>query len=310
MNIADINQKHPLVRITIPVSVSDDHGNILKNYHFSDEPIKINAYLSPDATLHQQSTNITIKGLIEKDMSVTDTETFYGRILEENPSNQTASVYIFSSYDHILTQIHQQRFVKAPIYEQLGGHTVTVKKEDCQIITMEELVNMYQERYRHRTAPNNFTVTKDLQEMIASHQKQIHLAYRLGLFQSNEPVIEIDTNTCIAFTDETINLAPEENLTLQDFLQQKPDSLTVEEFTESILEDQDVETTINEFLTDLSHGLHKDYLIIKMTNNLGEKIYFTIFPTDPYLSDFDEITSEEWAKNIQEWLENVLAQLK
>lgn len=308
MSITAINQKHPLVKITVPVNLSENQGDILKNYHFNEEPIRINAYFSPDAALHQQSITLTI-GLIEKDLSVTDTEIFYGRILEENPSTQTASVYIFNSYDHLLRQIHQQRFAKAPIHYQLGGQILTIKKDLCQMITMDNLVESYQKRYTHRTTPNNFTVAKNLQEYITNHQKQIHLAYRLGLFRSNEH-IEIDTNTCIAFTDQTINLAPEENLTLQDFLQQKPDSLTVEEFTESILEDQDVETTIDDYLTDLSYEMHKDYLIIKMTNNLDEKIYFTIFPTDPYLSDFDEIVSEKWVKDIQEWLENVLAQLK
>lgn len=308
MSITAINQKHPLVKITVPVNLSENQGDILKNYHFNEEPIRINAYFSPDAALHQQSITLTMS-LIEKDLSVTDTEIFYGRILEENPSTQTASVYIFNSYDHILTQIYQQRFTKAPIYDQLGGQILTIKKDLCQIITMDDLVESYQKRYTHHTTPNNFTVAKNLQEYIANHQKQIHLAYRLGLFRSNEH-IEIDTNTCIAFTDQTINLAPEENLTLQDFLQQKPDSLTVEEFTESILEDQGVETTIDEYLTQISNGPYKDYLKIKMINDFDEKIYFTIFPTDPYLSDFDEIVSEKWVKDIQEWLENVLAQLK
>ena len=237
-----------------------------------------------------------------------DKEIFYGRILEENSSTQTASVYIFNSFDHILTQIYQQHFAKAPIYDQLGGQILTIKKDLCQIITMDDLIKTYQKRYIHRTTPNNFTVAKKLQDFIARNQKKIHLAYRLGFFRSSKQ-IKVDSNTCVAFTDQTYNLTPEENLTLEDFLQNKPDSLTVEEFIEQMLEDEDVDTDIDKFLTQISNGPYKNYLKIKMINDFDEETFLTIFPTDPYLSDFDEIMSQACAKEIQTWLENVLSQL-
>ena len=63
MNITTINQKYPLVRITVPVSLIKSDKGLLKEYHFTENPLRFDPYLSHDAALHQQSANITLAAM-------------------------------------------------------------------------------------------------------------------------------------------------------------------------------------------------------------------------------------------------------
>ena len=154
-----------------------------------------------------------------------------------------------------------------------------------------------------------------MQEFINDYQKEIHIAYRLGLFTKNlkESVhnnfeFETDSTPSELLSSNAITTNPDKNLTLEDFLRNKPDSMSVEEFLEDLLEDTDYDkASIANYLDLINDPSINDYLTIKMTNKeTNDRVSFTIFVTEPYNSDLDEITSEEIADEIIAWLANVI----
>ena len=65
--------------------------------------------------------------------------------------------------------------------------------------------------------------------------------------------------------------------------------------------------SIDDYLDRINDPSINDYLTIKMTNKeTNDSVSFTIFVTEPYNSDLDEITSEEIADEAIAWLANVI----
>lgn len=304
-----------LIEINVPVSLVRYSETIYKKYHFTENPLHFDAFLSTDALMHQPSAKLAIAA-VENNLDETDTETFYGRLLRENTSSNTVTVHLFSTFTHPLKQIYQENYAIESINlsDSLGNRAIQVNRDICHEITADELLARYSSKnYVHET-PNNFTVAKNLQEFINDYQKEIHIAYRLGLFTKNlkESVhnnfeFETDSAPSELLSSNAITTNPDKNLTLEDFLRNKPDSMSVEEFLEDLLEDTDYGMAINDYLDLINDPSINDYLTITMTNKeTNDRISFTIFVTEPYNSDLDEITSEEIADEAIAWLANVI----
>lgn len=305
-----------LIEINVPVSLVRYSETIYKKYYFTENPLHFDAFLSTDALMHQPSTKLAIASL-ENNLDETDTETFYERLLREDTSSNIATVHLFSALTHPLKQIYQENYAVESINlsDSLGNRAIQVNRNICHEITMDELLTRYSSRnYVHKT-PNNFTVAKNLQKFINDYQQEIHIAYRLGLFTKNlkESVhnnfeFETDSTSSELLSSNTITTNPDKNLTLENFLQNKPDSMSVEEFLDDLLKDTDYDqTSITDYLDIINDPNINDYLTIKMTNKeTNDSISFTIFVTDPYNSDLDEIDSEEIAEEIIAWLAKVL----
>lgn len=304
-----------LIEINVPVSLVRYSETIYKKYHFTENPLHFDAFLSTDALMHQPSTKLAIAA-VENNLNETDTETFYGRLLRENTSSNTVTVHLFSTFTHPLKQIYQENYAIESINlsDSLGNRAIQVNRDICHEITMDELLARYSSKnYVHKT-PNNFTVAKNLQEFINDYQKEIHIAYRLGLFTKNlkESVhnnfeFETDNASSELLSSNAITTNPDKNLTLEDFLRNKPDSMSVEEFLDDLLEDTDYGTAIHDYLDLINDPCINDYLTIKMTNKeTNDSVSFTIFVTEPYNSDLDEITSEEITDETIAWLANVI----
>ncbi len=305
-----------LIEINVPVSLVRYSETIYKKYYFTENPLHFDAFLSTDALMHQPSAKLAIAA-VENNLDETDTETFYGRLLRENTSSNTVTVHLFSTFTHPLKQIYQENYAVESINlsDSLGNRAIQVNRDICHEITMDELLALYSSKNYVRETPNNFTVTKNLQEFINDYQKEIHIAYRLGLFTKNlkESVhnnFEFETDSALSelLSSNAITTNPDKNLTLEDFLRNKPDSMSVEEFLDELLEDTDYEkTAINDYLDRINDPSINDYLTITMTNKeTNDRVSFTIFVTEPYNSDLDEITSEEIAEEIIKWLANVI----
>lgn len=305
-----------LIEINVPVSLVRYSETIYKKYHFAENPLHFDAFLSTDALMHQPSTKLAIAA-VENNLNETDTETFYGRLLREDTSSNTVTVHLFSAFTHPLKQIYQENYAVESINlsDSLGNRAIQVNKNICQEITMDELLAQYSSKNYVRKTPNNFTVAKNLQEFINDYQKEIHIAYRLGLFTKNlkESVhnnfeFETDSTPSELLSSNAITTNPDKNLTLEDFLRNKPDSMSVEEFLEDLLEDTDYGMAINDYLDLINNPSINDYLTIKMTNKeTNDSVSFTIFVTEPYNSDLDEITSEEIADEAITWLAKVIS---
>lgn len=265
--------------------------------------------------MHQPSAKLAIAA-VENNLDETDTETFYGRLLRENTSSNTVTVHLFSTFTHPLRQIYQENYAVESINlsDSLGNRAIQVNRNICHEITMDELLARYSSKNYVRETPNNFNVAKNLQEFINDYQKEIHIAYRLGLFTKNlkESVhnnfeFETDSTPSELLSSNAITTNPDKNLTLEDFLRNKPDSMSVEEFLDELLEDTDYGTSINSYLDLINDPCINDYLTITMTNKeTNDSVSFTIFVTEPYNSDLDEITSEEIADEAIAWLANVI----
>lgn len=304
-----------LIEINVPVSLVRYSETIYKKYHFTENPLHFDAFLSTDALMHQPSAKLAIAA-VENNFSETDTETFYGRLLRENTSSNTVTVHLFSTFTHPLKQIHQENYAIESINlsDSLGNRAIQVNRDICHEITADELLARYSSKNYVRETPNNFTVAKNLQEFVNDYQKEIHIAYRLGLFTKNlkESVhnnfeFETDSAPSELLSSNAITTNPDKNLTLDDFLRNKPDSMSVEEFLEDLLEDTDYGMAINDYLDRINDPCINDYLTIKMTNKeTNDSVSFTIFVTEPYNSDLDEITSEEIAEEIIAWIANVI----
>lgn len=304
-----------LIEINVPVSLVRYSETIYKKYHFTEQPLHFDAFLSTDALMHQPSAKLAIAA-VENNFNETDTETFYGRLLRENTSSNTVTVHLFSAFTHPLKQIHQENYAVESINlsDSLGNRAIQVNRDICHEITMDELLARYSSKNYVRKTPNNFTVAKNLQEFINDYQKEIHIAYRLGLFTKNlkESVhnnfeFETDSAPSELLSSNAITTNPDKNLTLDDFLRNKPDSMSVEEFLDELLEDTDYGTAIHDYLDLINDPSINDYLTIKMTNKeTNDSVSFTIFVTEPYNSDLDEITSEEIADEAIAWLSNVI----
>ena len=307
--------EYPLIEINVPVSLVRYSETIYKKYHFTENPLHFDAFLSTDALMHQPSAKLAIAA-VENNLDETDTETFYGRLLREDTSSNIATVHLFSAFTHPLKQIHQENYAVKSINlsDSLGNRAIQINRDICQEITMDELLARYSSKNYVRKTPNNFTVAKNLQEFINDYQKEIHIAYRLGLFTKNlkESVhnnfeFETDSAPSELLSSNAITTNPDKNLTLEDFLRNKPDSMSVEEFLEDLLEDTDYGTAIHDYLDLINDPSINDYLTITMTNKeTNDNISFTIFVTEPYNSDLDEITSEEIADETIAWLANVI----
>ena len=305
-----------LIEINVPISLVRYSKTIYKKYHFTENPLHFDAFLSTDALMHQPSAKLAI-ATVENNLDETDTETFYGRLLRENTSSNTMTVHLFSAFTHPLKQIYQENYAIESINlsDSLGNRAIQVNRNICHEITMDELLKQYYSRnYVHKT-PNNFTVAKNLQKFINDYQQEIHIAYRLGLFTKNlkESVhnnfeFETDSTSSELLSSNAITTNPDKNLTLEDFLQNKPDSMSVEEFLDDLLKDTDYDqTSITDYLDIINDPNINDYLTIKMTNKeTNDSISFTIFVTEPYNSDLDEINSKEIADEIIAWLAKVL----
>lgn len=306
-----------LIEINVPVSLVRYSETIYKKYHFAENPLHFDAFLSTDALMHQPSTKLAIVA-VENNLDETDTETFYGRLLREDTSSNTVTVHLFSAFTHPLKQIYQENYAVESINlsDSLGNRAIQVNKNICQEITMDELLAQYSSKnYVHET-PNNFTVAKNLQEFINDYQKEIHIAYRLGLFTKNlkESVhnnfeFETDSAPSELLSNNAITTNPDKNLTLEDFLRNKPDSMSVEKFLDELLEDTDYDrASIANYLDLINDPSINDYLTIKMTNKeTNDSVSFTIFVTEPYNSNLDEINSEEIADEIIAWLAKVIS---
>ena len=304
-----------LIEINVPVSLVRYSETIYKKYHFTENPLHFDAFLSTDALMHQPSAKLAIAA-VENNFSETDTETFYGRLLRENTSSNTVTVHLFSTFTHPLKQIYQENYAVESINlsDSLGNRAIQVNRDICHEITMDELLARYSSKNYVRKIPNNFTVAKNLQEFINDYQKEIHIAYRLGLFTKNLKKsihnnfeFETDSAPSELLSSNAITTNPDKNLTLEDFLRNKPDSMSVEEFLEDLLEDTDYGMAINDYLDLINDPCINDYLTITMTNKeTNDSISFTIFVTEPYNSDLNEITSEEIADETIAWLSNVI----
>lgn len=305
-----------LIEINVPVSLARYSETIYKKYHFTEPPLHFDAFLSTDALLHQPSAKLAIAA-VENNLDETDIETFYGRLLRENTSSNTVTVHLFSAFTHPLKQIHQENYAVESINlsDSLGNRAIQINRDICHEITMDELLARYSSKNYVRETPNNFTVAKNLQEFINDYQKEIHIAYRLGLFTKNlkESVhnnfeFETDSAPSELLSSNAITTNPDKNLTLEDFLRNKPDSMSVEEFLDKLLEDTDYDrASIANYLDLINDPSINDYLTIKMTNKeTNDSVSFTIFVTEPYNSDLDEITSEEIADETIAWLANVI----
>lgn len=306
-----------LIEINVPVSLVRYSETIYKKYHFAENPLHFDAFLSTDALMHQPSAKLAIVA-VENNLDETDTETFYGRLLREDTSSNTVTVHLFSAFTHPLKQIYQENYAVESINlsDSLGNRAIQVNKNICQEITMDELLAQYSSKNYVRKTPNNFTVAKNLQEFINDYQKEIHIVYRLGLFTKNlkESVhnnfeFETDSTPSELLSSNAITTNPDKNLTLEDFLRNKPDSMSVEEFLDELLEDTDYDrASIANYLDLINDPSINDYLTIKMTNKeTNDSVSFTIFVTEPYNSDLDEITSEEIADEIIAWLAKVIS---
>lgn len=304
-----------LIEINVPVSLVRYSETIYKKYHFTENPLHFDAFLSTDALMHQPSAKLAIASL-ENNLNETETETFYGRLLRENTSSNTVTVHLFSTFTHPLKQIYQENYAVESINlsDSLGNRAIQVNRNICHEITMDELLARYSSKNYVRKIPNNFTVAKNLQKFIAEYQKEIHIAYRLGLFTKNlkESVhnnfeFEVDNAPSELLSSNAITIYPYKNLTLDDFLQNKPDSMSVEKFLDDLLEDTDAGMSIDDYLDRINDPSINDYLTITMTNKeTNDNISFTIFVTEPYNSDLDEINSEEIADEAIAWLANVI----
>lgn len=305
-----------LIEINVPVSLVRYSETIYKKYHFTEQPLHFDAFLSTDALMHQPSAKLAIAA-VENNFSETDTETFYGRLLREDTSSNILTVHLFSSLTHPLKQIHQENYAVESINlsDSLGNRAIQVNRNICHEITADELLARYSSKNYVRKTPNNFTVAKNLQEFIDDYQKEIHIAYRLGLFTKNlkESVhnnfeFETDSAPSELLSSNAITTNPDKNLTLDDFLRNKPDSISVEKFLEDLLEDTDYDkASIANYLDLINDPSINDYLTIKMTNKeTNDSVSFTIFVTEPYNSDLDEITSEEITDEAIAWLANVI----
>ena len=308
--------EYPLIEINVPVSLVRYSETIYKKYHFTEPPLHFDAFLSTDALLHQPSAKLAIASL-ENNVNETDTETFYGRLLREDTSSNIVTVHLFSALTHPLKQIYQENYAVESINlsDSLGNRAIQVNRNICQEITMDELLARYSSKNYVRETPNNFTVAKNLQEVINDYQKEIHIAYRLGLFTKNlkESVhnnfeFEVDSAPSELLSNKAITIYPYKSLTLDDFLRNKPDSMSVEKFLDDLLEDTDYDrASIQDYLDRINDLSVNDYLTITMTNKeTNDSVSFTIFVTEPYNSDLDEITSEEIAEEIIKWLANVI----
>lgn len=304
-----------LIEINVPVSLARYSETIYKIYHFTEQPLRFDAFLSTDALMHQPSAKLAIAA-VENNINETDTETFYGRLLREDTSSNTVTVHLFSAFTHPLKQIYQENYAVESINlsESLGNRAIQVNRNLCHEITMDELLARYSSKnYVHET-PNNFTVAKNLQEFINDYQKEIHIAYRLGLFTKNlkESVhnnfeFKVDSAPSELLSSKAITIYPYKNLTLDDFLRNKPDSMSVEKFLDDLLEDTDAGMSIDDYLDSINDPSINDYFTITMTNKeTNDRVSFTIFVTEPYNSDLDEITSKEIAEEIITWLANVI----
>lgn len=304
-----------LIEINVPVSLVRYSETIYKKYHFTEQPLHFDAFLSTDALMHQPSAKLAIAS-VENNFSETDTETFYGRLLRENISSNTVTVHLFSAFTHPLKQIYQENYAVESINlsDSLGNRAIQVNRDICHEITMDELLARYSSKNYVRKTPNNFTVAKNLQEFINDYQKEIHIAYRLGLFTKNlkESVhnnfeFETDSAPSELLSSNAITTNPDKNLTLEDFLRNKPDSMSVEEFLDDLLEDTDAGMSIDDYLDRINDPSINDYLTITMTNKeTNDSVSFTIFVTEPYNSDLDEITSEEIADEAIAWISKVI----
>lgn len=304
-----------LIEINVPVSLVRYSETIYKKYYFTENPLHFDAFLSTDALMHQPSAKLAIAA-VENNLDETDTETFYGRLLRENTSSNTVTVHLFSTFTHPLRQIYQENYAVESINlsDSLGNRAIQVNRNICHEITMDELLARYSSKNYVRETPNNFNVAKNLQEFINDYQKEIHIAYRLGLFTKNlkESVhnnfeFETDSTPSELLSSNAITTNPDRNLTLEDFLRNKPDSMSVEEFLDELLEDTDYGTSINSYLDLINDPCINDYLTITMTNKeTNDSVSFTIFVTEPYNSDLDEITSEEIADEAIAWLAKVI----
>lgn len=305
-----------LIEINVPVSLVRYSETIYKKYHFTENPLHFDAFLSTDALMHQPSAKLAIASL-ENNLNETDIETFYGRLLRENTSSNTVTAHLFSAFTHPLKQIHQENYAVESINlsDSLGNRAIQINRDICHEITMDELLARYSSKNYVRETPNNFTVAKNLQEFINDYQKEIHIAYRLGLFTKNlkESVhnnFEFETDSALSelLSSNAITTNPDKNLTLEDFLRNKPDSMSVEEFLDELLEDTDYDrASIANYLDLINDPSINDYLTIKMTNKeTNDSISFTIFVTEPYNSDLDEINSKEIADEAIAWLANVI----
>lgn len=305
-----------LIEINVPVSLVRYSETIYKKYHFAENPLHFDAFLSTDALMRQPSTKLAIAA-VENNLNETDTETFYGRLLREDTSSNTVTVHLFSAFTHPLKQIYQENYAVESINlsDSLDNRAIQVNKNICQEITMDELLAQYSSKNYVRKIPNNFTVAKNLQEFINDYQKEIHIAYRLGLFTKNlkESVhnnfeFETDSTPSELLSSNAITTNPDKNLTLDDFLRNKPDSMSVEEFLDELLEDTDYDrASIANYLDLINDPSINDYLTIKMTNKeTNDSVSFTIFVTEPYNSDLDEITSEEIADEAIAWISDVI----
>lgn len=305
----------PLIEINVPVSLVRYSETIYKKYHFTENPLHFDAFLSTDALLHQPSAKLAIAA-VENNLDETDTETFYGRLLREDTSSNILTVHLFSAFTHPLKQIYQENYAVESINlsVSLGNRAIQVNRDIFHEITMDELLARYSSKNYVRKTPNNFTVAKNLQEFINDYQKEIHIAYRLGLFTKNlkESVhnnfeFETDSAPSKLLSSNAITIYPYKNLTLEDFLRNKPDSIPVEKFLDDLLEDTDAGMSINDYLDLINDPSINNYLTITMTNKeTNDRISFTIFVTEPYNSDLDEITSEEIANEIIKWLADVI----
>lgn len=305
-----------LIEINVPVSLVRYSETIYKKYYFTENPLHFDAFLSTDALMHQPSAKLAIASL-ENNLDETDTETFYGRLLRENTSSNTVTVHLFSAFTHPLKQIHQENYAVESINlsDSLGNRAIQINRDICHEITMDELLARYSSKNYVRETPNNFTVAKNLQEFINDYQKEIHIAYRLGLFTKNlkESVhnnFEFETDSALSelLSSNAITTNPDKNLTLEDFLRNKPDSMSVEEFLDELLEDTDYDrASIANYLDLINDPSINDYLTIKMTNKeTNDSVSFTIFVTEPYNSDLDEINSKEIADEAIAWLAKVI----
>ena len=136
--------EYPLIEINVPVSLVQYSETIYKKYHFTENPLHFDAFLSTDALLHQPSAKLAIASL-ENNVSETDTETFYGRLLRENTSSNIATVHLFSALTHPLKQIYQENYAVESINlsDSLGNRAIQINRDICHEITMDELLARY-----------------------------------------------------------------------------------------------------------------------------------------------------------------------
>lgn len=192
------------------------------------------------------------------------------------------------------------------LFKSLRNCAIHINRNIYHEITADELLARYSSKKYVRKTPNNFTVTKNLQEFINDYQKEIHIAHQLNFFTKNlkESVhnnfeFKTDSTPSELLSSKAITTNPYRNLTLDDFLQNKPDSMSVEEFLKDLLEDTDYGMSINDYLDRINDPYINDYFTIKMTNKeTNDSISFTIFVTEPYNSNLYEINSEEIAEII------------